>query len=218
MEILKDLASLMSRAVETPDGEEFNRLSSVFQHHKSAIREKIQAMTSKEVKGIIKKLAEGGDLTEEEMGLVKLWIVGDAEAYAKMENKFENWIAEFKKLELLIKEQDAGAEEVQDLFRIQGILEDASRLAHQHRVLPGNERENPEIRRGDSESGPHGQGSDREDPEAEAYLPGNLTGPWRQSVEEASTRRLVGDLIETKARRDSIGHVFPQEFACNLFR
>ena len=119
----------MSRAIETPDGEEFNRLSSVFQHHKSAIREKIQAMTSKEVKGIIKRLAEGEDLTEEEMGLVKLWIVGDAEAYAKMENKFEDWIAEFKKLESLMKEQDASAEEVQDLFRIQGILEDASRLA-----------------------------------------------------------------------------------------
>jgi len=129
MEILKDLAKLMRQAVETPDGEEFNRLSSVFQHHRSAIREKIQAMTSKEVKGIIKKLAEGADLTEEEMGLVKLWIVGDAEAYAKMENNFEDWIAEFKRLESLLSEQEAGAEEVQDLFRVQGILEDASRLA-----------------------------------------------------------------------------------------
>jgi hypothetical protein len=129
METLKDLARLMNQAVETPDGEEFSRLSSVFQHHKSVIREKIQAMTSKQVKGIIKKLAEGGDLTDEEMGLVRLWIVGDAEAYAKMENKFEDRIAEFKKLESLMKEQEASAEEVQDLFRIQGILEDASRLA-----------------------------------------------------------------------------------------
>jgi len=129
METLKDLAELMHRAVETPDGEEFNRLSNVFQHHKSEIREKIQAMTSREVKGIIKKLAEGGDLTDEEMGLVKLWIVGDAEAYAKMENKFEDRIAEFKKLESLMREQESSAEEVQDLFRVQGILEDASRLA-----------------------------------------------------------------------------------------
>jgi hypothetical protein len=129
MEILKDLAKLMRQAVENPGGEEFNRLSSVFQHHRSGIREKIQAMTSKEVQGIIKKLAKGGDLTEEEMGLVKLWIVGDAEAYAKMENKFEAWIKEFERLELLMKEQEAGAEEVQDLFRVQGILEDASRLA-----------------------------------------------------------------------------------------
>ena len=129
METLKDLAELMHRAVETPDGEEFNRLSNVFQHHKSEIREKIQAMTSKEVKGIIKKLSEGEDLKEEEMGLVKLWIVGDAEAYAKMENKFEAWIEEFKRLGSLMKEQEAGAEEVQDLFRAQGILEDASRLA-----------------------------------------------------------------------------------------
>lgn len=129
MEILKDLARLMGQAVETPVGEEFNRLSNVFQHHRSTIREKIQAMTSKEVQGIIKKLAEGGDPTEEEMGLVKLWIVGDAEAYAKMENSFEDWIAEFKRLESLMEEQGSGAEEVQDLFRVQGILEDASRLA-----------------------------------------------------------------------------------------
>jgi hypothetical protein len=129
MEILRDLAELMRQAVGNPDGEEFNRLSSVFQHHRSEIREKIQAMTSKEVKGIIKKLAEGGDLTEGEIGLVKLWVVGDAEAYAKMESKFEDWIVEFKRLESLMKEQKAEAEEVQDLFRALGILEDASRLA-----------------------------------------------------------------------------------------
>lgn len=129
MEILKDLAKSMGRAAETPDGEEFNRLSNVFHHHKSAIREKIQAMTSKEVKGIIKKLAEGEDPTKDEMDLVKLWIVGDAEAYSKMENNFEDWIAEFKWLESLMAEQASGTEEVQDLFRIQGILEDASRLA-----------------------------------------------------------------------------------------
>jgi len=61
-------------------------------------------------------------------------------------------------------------EDVQELFRLQGILEDASRLAINIRVLPGNERENPEIRRGNGRSGPHGQGSDREGPEAEAYF------------------------------------------------
>jgi hypothetical protein len=63
------------------------------------------------------------------MDLVKLWIVGDAEAYSKLENHFEDWIAEFKWLESLIKEKASSAEGVQDLFRVRGILEDASRLA-----------------------------------------------------------------------------------------
>jgi hypothetical protein len=129
MEILKDLGELMSQAVENPDAEEFNRLSNLFQSRKSAIREKIQAMTSKEVKEIVKKLAEGGDPTREEMDLVRLWIVGDAESYSKMENNFEDWIAEFNWLESLVREQETGPEEVQDLFRVLGILEDASRLA-----------------------------------------------------------------------------------------
>jgi len=129
MDVLKDLAKSMLQALETPDAEEFNRLSSVFQNRKSQIREKIQSMTSKEVKGIIKKLADGEDPTKDEMDLVKLWVVGDAEAYAKMENNFEDWIAEFRWLESLLSEQEAGTEEVQDLFRVQGILEDASRLA-----------------------------------------------------------------------------------------
>ena len=40
-----------------------------------------------------------------------------------------DWIAAFERLESLMKEQEAGAEEVRDLFRVQGILEDASRLA-----------------------------------------------------------------------------------------
>ena len=58
MEILKDLALSMNQALLNPNGEEFNRLSNLFQSRKSAIREKIQGMTSKEVKGIIKKLTE----------------------------------------------------------------------------------------------------------------------------------------------------------------
>ena len=129
MEAVKDLARLMRQAMENPDAEEFNRLSNVFQNRKSSIREKIQAKTSKEVKEIVKKLAKDGDLTKEEMDLVKLWIVGDAEAYSKLENNFEDWVAEFKWLESLVEEQESSAEEVQDLFRVQGILEDASRLA-----------------------------------------------------------------------------------------
>ena len=129
MDVLKDLAKSMLHALETPDAEEFNRLSSVFQNRKSAIREKIQAMTSKEVKGIVKKLAGGEDPTKDEMELVKLWIVGDAEAYAKMENNFEDWIAEFKWLESLMEEEASDTEDVQELFRLQGILEDATRLA-----------------------------------------------------------------------------------------
>jgi hypothetical protein len=130
MEVLKGLADSIGRALETLDAEEFSRLSGVFQGRKSAIREKIQAMTAKDVRGIVKKLEKGHGLTNEEMDLVRRWIVGDAEAYAKMETHFDDWIAEFRRLESVVRqEEETGAEEVPDLLRVQGILEDASRIA-----------------------------------------------------------------------------------------
>jgi hypothetical protein len=129
METLKGLAGLMNQAISNPDAEEFNRLSNVFQNRKSAIREKIKAMTAQEVRGVMRKLTENRGLSKDELDLVKLWIVGDAEAYAKMEDKYEDWIQEFKRLESVMKEAESGPEEVRDLFRGQGILEDASRIA-----------------------------------------------------------------------------------------
>lgn len=129
MEILKELAESMGRVLETRDAEEFHRLSGVLQNRRSAVREKIQEMTSEGVKKIIEKLSEKESLTDEEMGLVKLWIVGDAESYSKLENNFQDWIKEFKRLQAVLKEHEADPEEIPALFQLQGILADASRIA-----------------------------------------------------------------------------------------
>lgn len=130
MEILKGLTQSMSRVLEALDAEEFSRLSGVCQNRKSAIREKIQAMSAKEIRGVIRKLEKGRGLTEDEMALVRRWIVGDAEAYAKMETHFEDWIAQFRRLVSVLKqEEEAANEDVHDLLRVQGILEEASRIA-----------------------------------------------------------------------------------------
>ena len=129
MEILKGLAESMQQAVEALDAEGFYRLSSLFQGLKSEAREKIQEMTSESVKEIIEKLGKGTELTKEEMDLVKLWIIGDAESYSKMENNYEDWLAEFKRLAAVFGEYASGPDEIQALFRAQGILEDARRVA-----------------------------------------------------------------------------------------
>ncbi len=130
MEILKGLAESMQQALEALDAEGFYRLSSHFQGLKSEAREKIQEMTSKRVKEIIEKLGKGTELTKEETDLVRLWIVGDAEGYSKMENNYEDWLAEFKRLAAVLGEYASGPDEIQALFRAQGVLEDARRVAH----------------------------------------------------------------------------------------
>ncbi len=60
---------------------------------------------------------------------MKLWIVGDARSYAKMENNFNDWVNEFKRLKTVLAEyEDKDLSKVQ-LLNIRGVFEDAARAA-----------------------------------------------------------------------------------------
>jgi hypothetical protein len=69
-------------------------------------------------------------LVAEELELIKLWIIGDAESYIKMENNFQDWIEEFKRLEMVLIQYENKDCSIPDLFEIHGILEDAIRISY----------------------------------------------------------------------------------------
>jgi hypothetical protein len=69
-------------------------------------------------------------ISTEELELIKLWIVGDAESYTKMENNFQNWLQEFKRLETVLKEYDNIDCSLNDLFKLHGTLQDAIRISY----------------------------------------------------------------------------------------
>jgi hypothetical protein len=76
----------------------FNALSGALASLKSELREQIQAATAAPVAQLIQTLRADGPIAPADLELIRLWIVGDAEYYVKMEDDFPAWIAELERL------------------------------------------------------------------------------------------------------------------------
>lgn len=75
-----------------------NALSHSLTNLDHSLREKMQEETRGEIEKIIKALEHDKDLSLPDKELIRSWMVGDAEFYAKVENNFGDWTAELNRL------------------------------------------------------------------------------------------------------------------------
>jgi hypothetical protein len=129
MVFLKDCSKVMQEAKNNMSSADFKRIGKVISDIKSMTREQIQKTTSQKIKNVIQKLKENKPLTKEELNTIRLWIVGDADTYIKMENNFQDWLSEFKRLEGALVKYENKELSCDELFKLQGILEDALRVS-----------------------------------------------------------------------------------------
>ena len=99
---LQGINKVMENALANMSNDAFQQVGSVLSNNKNDIREALQKETSTEIKNIIDHLKNKRTISTEELELIKLWIVGDAESYTKMENNFQDWLQEFKRLETVL--------------------------------------------------------------------------------------------------------------------
>jgi hypothetical protein len=97
---------------------------------KNAIRQAIEQATAEAIAAIIGKLENNQPLDEAEKQTVKLWVVGDAEGYVKMENNFQEWLAEYRRLLDVIAAAEGQTGSVQELVEVHGVIEDAIEVAN----------------------------------------------------------------------------------------
>jgi hypothetical protein len=83
--------------VNTEEGR-LNALSSALSRLSDELREQIQAATAAQVTPLISLLKADGPIEAEELELIRLWLVGDAEYYVKTENDLPAWVAELDRL------------------------------------------------------------------------------------------------------------------------
>lgn len=108
----------------------FQQAGGVLSNAKNIVRETAQQKTAAEIKKIINKLISKDSITNDEVTLIKAWIIGDAIGYTKMENNFQDWLTEYERLEkslMAYENKDCTPEE---LFKLHGILEDANRVSY----------------------------------------------------------------------------------------
>jgi hypothetical protein len=56
-------------------------------------------------------------------------VVGDAEGYVKMENNFQDWMEEYRRLIDAIADWESKTGSVRELVEVHGLLEDAIKVA-----------------------------------------------------------------------------------------
>lgn len=125
---LEDIIKNMEDVRAKMSASAFQQLETVLNESINNIREEIQGITSEQIEKIIKKLKDNKSITVDEQAVIELWIIGDAESYTKMENNFQDWLEELKRLEVVLKDYKLKEHTLNDLFKLHGIFEDAIRL------------------------------------------------------------------------------------------
>jgi hypothetical protein len=129
MEYLKGVSQAMKQAQADNSSESYGYVATQLVQSKNEIRQAIELATTEAVAAIIGKLENNQPLNEAEKQTVKLWIVGDAEGYVKMENNFQEWLAEYRRLLDVIADWEGKTGSVQELVEVHGMLEDAIKVA-----------------------------------------------------------------------------------------
>ena len=129
MEYLKGVSQAMKQAQADNTSESYGYIATELVKSKNDIRKAIEQATAGEVAAIIGKLENNQPLNQVEKDMVKLWVVGDAEGYLKMENNFQDWLQEYRRLMDKIAGWEGKTGSIQELVEVHGVLEDAVKVA-----------------------------------------------------------------------------------------
>jgi hypothetical protein len=129
MEYLSGISRAMKQAQADNTSESYGYVATSLVKSKNGVRQAIEQATAEAVAAIIGKLENNQPLTEAEKQTVKLWVVGDAEGYVKMENNFQDWLEEYRRLLDVIAAWEDKTGSVQELVEVHGLLEDAIKVA-----------------------------------------------------------------------------------------
>lgn len=69
-------------------------------------------------------------MTKEELKFIKLWVVGDAEYYVKLENNFNDWLLELKRIVDEIAKINDPEPNFETASHLRAILEDGKRVIY----------------------------------------------------------------------------------------
>ncbi len=130
--MLKELSKEMALAVEDVTEERFFELIQQIDKAFVQARESLQAISKDKIQIIIDKLHRGENLTRDDISIVRGWIISDALGYAKMENNFNDWLMEFKRLTGVLQKYGDASLKQMDLSELQslmGVLQDAKFVA-----------------------------------------------------------------------------------------
>lgn len=97
-EIIQELKTSIERTKTHASTTNYQLVQMKLSELGGALREMHQAMTQRDMRVIINKLGKNEPLDDEQVDLIKDWIVGDAENYLDLEKNFNAWTSLFTRL------------------------------------------------------------------------------------------------------------------------
>ena len=125
-DLIKTLQTLHAQA-KVDDAGSFERLTGTLVDLSNQLRESYQMAFVGPVKTMIAKLRSGVTLDASEMALAEGFMIGDAEAYVRLENDFQGWLAELARLVAELARLGANLDPAR-LLDANGEVEDARRV------------------------------------------------------------------------------------------
>ena len=121
-ESLRMLTTELDKSLNSLNGDDLEKASLPLNQLMKDVRETIQDNLSEPAKLIINKLRKDQQLTYEETKLIEKWIVGDAEYYSRIENNFDDWVQECRRLHSLLSTYTLSS--VEKLLNLNALLVD----------------------------------------------------------------------------------------------
>jgi len=130
-DIRRDLDEIISHKetiTEETNAGVFNNLTFLIGKLDERVREYIQQSTTEHAIEVINRLDTEEPLSSEDLDLIRLWIIGDAEHYVRMESDRQDWLTELNRLIGVIGEIRGEELTVDNAGRISGAIRDATRV------------------------------------------------------------------------------------------
>ena len=127
-ELSEQIASAVANADQAMESGAFNKCGAILSDAENALREEIQRQTMAEMQQVRRKLQRGEPLAPKEKGLLRLWIVGDAEWYVKKEHDFKDWRQELKRIAQEVSAKREAALTPATAASLRALLHDAARV------------------------------------------------------------------------------------------
>ncbi|MCB9758002.1 MAG: hypothetical protein H6753_06245 [Candidatus Omnitrophica bacterium] len=128
----KDLVTGLYKDYEVTiakDSEEaYIRLSQLVDATTDSLREYTQDVNAKEIKHLAQKLKGSDSLSRQDIDLLRLCIIGDAESYVNVENSVPEWKNELQRVMTQVSGYTTEDPKVSDVLRLQALLRDADRV------------------------------------------------------------------------------------------
>ena len=128
IEKLSEIVSNKKTVDENTEEGYLNKVTALLVSLGDHLREQMQAETSEKISMIIEELKSDGEITDSDLMLMRLWLVGDATSYVQMENDYQGWLQELNRLFGVIEQLKDQELSIENMYKLSGTARDAIRV------------------------------------------------------------------------------------------